>query len=217
MVEPSLVPTEDELLVARLRSGDERAFMDLVETYGSLMLHLALGHVRTPSVAEEVVQEAWVGVLSGLDRFEGRSSLKTWIMRIVVNRAKTRGEREARCVPFSSLAEPDEPGAAVDPARFLPDDHPRWPGHWAVPPQSWASVPEERLAARETMELIRGAIRALPARQQQVIVLRDMEGWEADEVCDLLGVSEGNQRVLLHRARSKVRAELECYLEPITG
>jgi RNA polymerase sigma-70 factor (ECF subfamily) len=217
MVEPSLVPTEDEALIARLRSGDERAFIELVDTYGSLMLRLALGHVRTPSVAEEVVQEAWVGVLGGLDRFEGRSSLKTWIMRIVVNRAKTRGEREARCVPFSSLADPDESGASVDPARFLPESHPQWPGHWAVPPQSWASAPEERLTARETMELIRAAIRALPARQQQVIVLRDMEGWEADEVCDLLGVSEGNQRVLLHRARSKVRAELETYLEPITA
>ena len=191
--------------------------MELVETYGPLMLRMALGHVRTPSVAEEVVQEAWVGVLGGLDRFEGRSSLKTWIMRIVVNRAKTRGEREARCVPFSSLADPDDSGSAVDPARFLPDTHPQWPGHWAVPPQSWASVPEERLAARETIELIRGAIRDLPPRQQQVIVLRDVEGWEAEDVCAALGVSEGNQRVLLHRARSKVRAELESYLEPITG
>ena len=217
MIEPALVLTEEEALVARLRGGDERAFMELVATYGPLMMRMARSHVRTPSVAEEVVQEAWVGVLAGLDRFEGRSSLKTWIMRIVVNRAKTRGEREARCVPFSSLAEPGDSGSAVDPARFLPDTHPQWPGHWAVPPQSWASVPEERLAARETIELIRGAIRDLPLRQQQVIVLRDVEGWEAEDVCAALGVSEGNQRVLLHRARSKVRAELESYLEPITG
>jgi RNA polymerase sigma-70 factor (ECF subfamily) len=214
MVETAAVAVakEEELLV-RLRSGDERAFMSLVDAYGPLMLRMALGHVRTRAVAEEVVQEAWVGVLTGLERFEGRSLLKTWILRIVVNRAKTRGAREARCVPFSSLTTDDEE-PALDPARFLPAEHPQWPGHWAVPPQSWASIPEERLLARETLELVGRAIRDLPARQQEVIVLRDVEGWDGDEVCAALGLSEGNQRVLLHRARSKVRAELEQHLGP---
>ena len=198
------VPEED--LVVRLRAGDERAFIELVDRYGPLMLRLALGHVRTRAVAEEVVQEAWLGVLSGIDRFEGRSSLKTWIMRIVVNRAKTRGEREARFVPFSSIGE--EP--AVDEGRFLPADHPEWPGHWAVPPEAW---PEDRVLARETLE-VGAAIRALPPRQQEVVVLRDIEGWDPEEVCTALGVSEGNQRVLLHRARSKVRTALERHLAP---
>jgi RNA polymerase sigma-70 factor (ECF subfamily) len=209
MVETVLVTSGEKELVARLRSGDERAFMELVDSYGPLMLRVALGHVRTRAVAEEVVQEAWVGVLNGLDRFEGRSSLKTWILRILINRAKTRGEREARCVPFSSLRDSGDDEPAVEPARFLPAEHAQWPGHWAVPPQSWSSVPEERLLARETLELIHRAIRHLPRRQQEVILLRDVEGWDGSDVCAALGVSEGNQRVLLHRARSKVRAELE--------
>jgi RNA polymerase sigma-70 factor, ECF subfamily len=214
MVETVPIPVEEEELVARLRSGDEDAFMTLVDAYGPLMLRVAMSYVRTRSVAEEVVQEAWLGVLNGLDRFEGRSALKTWILQILVNRAKTRGVREARCVPFSSLSDPDEDAPAVDPARFLPAEHARWPGHWAIPPQSWAPIPEERLAARETLELIVRAIRDLPARQQEVIVLRDVEGWDGDEVCAALGISEGNQRVLLHRARSKVRAQLEQQLRP---
>jgi RNA polymerase sigma-70 factor (ECF subfamily) len=211
MVELAERAVAEEELLARLRGGDERAFVALVDAYGPLMLQLARGHVQSRALAEEVVQEAWVGVLAGLDRFEGRSSLKTWILRIVINRAKTRGVREARCIPFSSLsAADDEP--SVDPDRFLPADHPRWPGHWAVPPERWAGAPEERLLARETLELIRTAIRALPPRQQEVILLRDIEGWEPGEVCEALGVTEGNQRVLLHRARSKVRAELDRHL-----
>jgi RNA polymerase sigma-70 factor (ECF subfamily) len=181
------------------------------------MLRMALVHVRTRAVAEEVVQEAWLGVLTGLDRFEGRSSLKTWILRIVVNRAKSRGEREARFVPFSCLGDGEADEPSVDPLRFLGAGHPDWPGHWAVPPRSWASVPEDRLLARETLALIREAIDELPQRQQQVLVLRDVEGWGPDEVCAALGVSPGNQRVLLHRARSKVRAELERHLEPIAS
>jgi RNA polymerase sigma-70 factor (ECF subfamily) len=170
--------------------------------------------VRTRAVAEEVVQETWLGVLAGLDRFEGRSSLKTWILRILINRAKSRGAREARCVPFSSLACDDSAGPSVDPLRFLAPEHDRWPGHWAVAPRSWAPVPDDRLLARETLEVIRRAISDLPERQREVIVLRDVEGWDADEVCAALRVSDANQRVLLHRARSKVRAELEAYLEP---
>jgi RNA polymerase sigma-70 factor (ECF subfamily) len=214
MVTTALAAGEEQELVARLRDGDEQAFMALVDTHGPLMLRVALGHVRTRAVAEEVVQDAWLGVLAGLDRFQGRSSLKTWILRILVNCAKTRGEREARCLPFSSLIE-DDAEPSVDPARFLPEDHARWPGHWASPPHSWAPVPDEHLLSRETLALIERAIRDLPRRQQEVIVLRDVEGWDGPEVSAALGISEGNQRVLLHRARSKVRAALERHLEPV--
>src|SRR4051812_32299630 len=203
-----LIDADAELLI-RLRRGDEDAFMELVDRYGPLMLRIALSHVPTRAVAEEVVQEAWLGVLQGLGRFEGRSSLKTWILRIVANRARTRGERERRSVPLSSL-EPagDEP--AVDPDRFLPPDHPLYPGGWSAPPQAW---PDERLLAKETLTQVRESIAKLPPRQQEVIVLRDVEGWEPEEVCAALELTEGNQRVLLHRARSKVRGDLERYFE----
>jgi RNA polymerase sigma-70 factor (ECF subfamily) len=199
----------DEELVERLRAGDEAAFMELVDRYGPLMLRIALSHVSSRAVAEEVVQDAWVGVLRGLDRFEGRSSLKTWILRIVANQARTRGERERRSVPVSALT-PDDAEPAVDPARFRPFDDPRYPGGWTLPP---APLPEERLLADETLERVRAAIARLPARQQEVILLRDVEGWEPEEVGDALGLTPGNQRVLLHRARSKVRNALEDYLE----
>jgi RNA polymerase sigma-70 factor, ECF subfamily len=204
----------DAELLARLRAGDEDAFMTLVDKYGPLMLRIALTHVRTRAVAEEVVQEAWLGVLQGLDRFEGRSSLKTWILRIVANRARTRGEREARSVPLSSLgSEAGEDEPAVDPERFLGPDHPMYPGGWAIPPHSWARMPEEKLLAGETLQQVRAAIAKLPPRQQEVIVLRDVEGWEPEEVSQALELTPGNQRVLLHRARSKVRADLEHYFE----
>jgi RNA polymerase sigma-70 factor (ECF subfamily) len=207
-----IVVDPDGPLLERLRAGDEDAFMMLVDRYGPLMLRIALSHVRSRAVADEVVQEAWLGVLQGLDRFEGRSSLKTWIMRIVANRARTRGEREARSVPLSSLAsEDDEP--SVDPSRFRPDDDPDYPGAWMIPPHSWAGLPEERLLASETLQQVRAAIARLPPRQQEVIELRDVEGWDPEEVREALDISEGNQRVLLHRARSKVRADLERYFE----
>jgi RNA polymerase sigma-70 factor (ECF subfamily) len=199
--------TDDELL-ARLKAGDEAAFMDLVDRYGPLMLRIALMHVSSRAVAEEVVQEAWLGVLRGLDRFEGRSSLKTWILRITANQARTRGEREHRSVPVSALS-PDDAEPAVDPARFRPFDDPRYPGGWTLPP---APLPEESLLADETLARVREAIARLPPRQQEVILLRDVEGWDPEEVGDALGLSAGNQRVLLHRARSKVRNELEDYL-----
>jgi RNA polymerase sigma-70 factor (ECF subfamily) len=204
-VHPAL---SDEELLQRLRAGDEAAFMDLVDRYGPLMLRIALMHVSSRAVAEEVVQDAWLGVLKGLDRFEGRSSLKTWITRIVANQARTRGERERRSVPVSALA----PEPAVAPSRFRPASDPMYPGGWALPPRSWAALPEERLLAGETLALVRAAIAQLPPRQQEVILLRDVEGWEPDEVSDALGLSPGNQRVLLHRARSKVRNRLEDYL-----
>src|SRR5919197_1712354 len=205
---------DDEQLLDALRHGDERAFVALVRRYGGLMQRVATGYVRTPAVAEEVVQETWCAVLTGLERFEGRAMLKTWLFRILTNRAKTRGQREARTVPFSCLAGADDDGGdgpVVDPDRFLPADHPRWPGHWAAGPAPWSTLPHDRLLAREVRAEIRAAIETLPERQQAVIVLRDVEGWPPEEVCEVLDLSEGNQRVLLHRARSKVRAELERY------
>ncbi len=201
----------DELaLIKALRAGDETAFTSLVDMYGGAMLRLALVYVRSRAVAEEVVQDAWVGVLRGIGSFEGRSSLKTWIFRILTNTAKTRGQREARSIPFGSFDDEEEP--AVDPDRFLPDDHPQWPGHWASPPSGWAGIPEDRLVGKETLGVIAQAIEALPPAQREVITLRDVEGWTSEEACNALGLSETNQRVLLHRARSKVRRALEEYL-----
>jgi RNA polymerase sigma-70 factor (ECF subfamily) len=205
--------TDEEMLVAALQRGDEAAFIDLVERYSSLMIRIAQTHVRSRAVAEEVVQETWVAVLSGVQRFEGRSSLKTWIFRILTNRAKTRGEREGREVPFSALAGEDDDEPAVDPGRFLPAEHPQWPGHWASAPVDWRTIPEDRLLGRETQSYLRAAIHCLPLRQQQVLVMRDVEGWTPDEVRAALGISEGNQRVLLHRGRSKLRAAMEPYLD----
>jgi len=205
---------QERELVGALRRGDEAAFARLVTTLQRSMLRLAMLHVGDRAVAEEVVQDAWVGVLRQLDRFEGRSTLKTWVLRIVGNRAKTRAVRERRGVPFSALPgagpEADEP--AVDPDRFLPAGH-RWAGHWATPPASWRDLPEERLLAAETMAEVERAVATLPAAQRAVLVLRDVEGLTAAEACQLLGLTEGNQRVLLHRGRSRVRAALERYLD----
>jgi RNA polymerase sigma-70 factor (ECF subfamily) len=214
MAEPPTTPAseEDLRLVERLRAGDESAFMMLVERYRPAMLRIARMYVSTAAVAEEVVQDAWVGVLRGLDGFQGRSSLRTWIFRILVNTAKTRGQREARSVPFSSVWAPDpEAEPAVELDRFLGGDA-RWPGHWASPPETWRTVPEERLLAKETLARVAAAIEALPPNQREVIRLRDVLGWTSGEVCNALDVSETNQRVLLHRARAKVRRALESYL-----
>jgi RNA polymerase sigma-70 factor (ECF subfamily) len=195
-------------LVDGLRAGDEAAFAELVRRYGASMLRVAQLYVRSRAVAEEVVQEAWLGVLHGVSRFEGRSSLRTWIFRILTNTAKTRAVREGRSVPFSALALDDE-GPSVDPDRFLGAGE-RYAGHWASPPASWG--PEERLVAAETLEVIEGEIEALPPTQALVITMRDVEGWSAEEVCNTLDLSETNQRVLLHRARTTVRRALEEYL-----
>jgi RNA polymerase sigma-70 factor (ECF subfamily) len=205
---------EDRRLVAALRAGDETAFMMLVERYRPAMLRIARMYVSTAAVAEEVVQDAWLGVLRGLEGFEGRSSLRTWIFRILVNIAKTRGQREARSVPFSSVWSPDpEREPAVEPDRFLPTDHERYPWHWASEPSSWDTLPESRLLSKETIAQVAAAIERLPPNQREVIRLRDMLGWSSQEVCNALDLSETNQRVLLHRARSKVRRALESYLE----
>ena len=200
----------DEETLAALRCGDERVFIELVEQHHPLMLRVASRYVRNPTVAEEVVQDAWVGVLNGLLKFEGRASLKTWIFRILTNRAITRAEREGRTVPFSSLGDPETDEPAVDPDRFRGEGD-RWPGGWKCFPEP---LPDQRLLERETLALIDSAIAELPERQHTVITLRDVEGWSAEEVCEALEISEANQRVLLHRARSKVRRCLEGYLDP---
>jgi RNA polymerase sigma-70 factor (ECF subfamily) len=201
-------------LVERLRAGDEAAFMELVDREGPAMLRLARRFVPSQAVAEEVVQETWVAVLAGLDRFEGRSSLRTWIFRILVNRAKTRGIRERRTVPFATLAGDEASGDfhAVDPSRFLPADHERAPHHWAMPPRRWEAQPETAAEVAETLAIIARAIDALPQTQRTVILLRDVEGWPGPDVSNALEITETNQRVLLHRARSKVRAALEDHL-----
>ncbi|MGH2910084.1 MAG: RNA polymerase sigma factor [Solirubrobacteraceae bacterium] len=202
-------------LLARLRAGDEQAFREVVTRHDRAMRRVALSFVATPSVADEVVQETWLAVIRGLARFEGRCSLKTWIFRILVNRAQSRGARESRIMPFSSLADPDDgEGGTVDPGRFLPPGS-AFDGYWAVSPTRFFELPEQRLLARETIEQVAQAIDALPSRQQQVIRLRDVEGWEAGEVCESLGLSAANQRVLLHRARAAVRAALEAHFDEV--
>jgi RNA polymerase sigma-70 factor (ECF subfamily) len=205
---PTATPADEVELIARLRDGDERAFEALVDRHYSTMLAVARGYVKSRAVAEEVVQEAWLGVLKGLDRFEGRSSLRTWIIRIVTNIAQTRGAREARSVPLSSLA-PEGDEAAVDPDRFRGQED-AFPGHWRRYPSDWEVLPEQALLARETLEHVMAVVSELPVAQRQVITLRDVSGFTAEEVCAALDISGGNQRVLLHRARSRVRAALEA-------
>jgi len=198
---------DDRELVRSLRDGDEQAFVALVGRHHGPMIRLAQGYVRSRAVAEEVVQDAWLGVLEGLDRFEGRSSLRTWMYRILVNGAITRAGREGRSLPFSAIDESSQDEPAVDPGRLL------GPGHWAEPPSSWEKLPEDQLVSEETLRLVGEAIDGLPASQGEVIRLRDVEGWPSADVCTVLGISQANQRVLLHRARSKVRGALERYLE----
>ena len=209
----SLLTDEDTRLVDGLRARREDVFASLVRMHGASMLRVAQIYVSSRAVAEEVVQETWLAVLNGIDRFEGRSSLKTWIFRILGNIAKTRAQREGRTLPFSALENPGRvPEAAVDADRFLDSEHPRWPGHWASKPQPWDAIPEDRLLGRETRSVIEDALATLPAAQRAVVSLRDIEGWSSEEVCNALEVSETNQRVLLHRGRSKLRAALESYL-----
>ena len=207
---------DEQRLLADLRAGDEAVFVTLVDRYQASMVRVATAIVGSRAIAEEVTQDAWVGVLRGIDRFEGRSSLKTWLFRILTNRALSRRERERRSVPFSALAsdELDSEEAALDPERFLPPDHPRWPNTWATAPESWAGGGEARALAAESGRVIAEAIAALPPAQRTVITMRDVEGYDAPDVCNALEIGETNQRVLLHRARSKVRRALEEYLRP---
>lgn len=177
------------------------------------MVRIAMMYVNTQALAEEVVQETWIAVLRGLARFEGRSSLKTWIFTILTNRAKTRAQREGRYVPLD-ISEELEFEPAVTPERFGSPDDPQWSHHWlpGTAPQSWASIPEDNLLSQETLAYIMGAINTLPPNQREVIRLRDVEGFSSAEACNILSISETNQRVLLHRARARVRRALEDYL-----
>jgi RNA polymerase sigma-70 factor, ECF subfamily len=204
--------SDDAELVERLRRGDEAAFAGLVDRWGPGLLRLALAHVPSRAVAEEVVQETWLAVLRGIHRFEGRSSLRTWVFAILLNQARTHGGRERRTLPFSALRRRAEEGGdepAVDPHRFQGRGGER-PGWWGEPPARWDEV-EARLQSAETLAALREAIDALPPRQRDCIVMRDVLGMSAEEACSVLGTSEGNQRVLLHRARAKVRAALETH------
>jgi RNA polymerase sigma-70 factor (ECF subfamily) len=211
----SPLPPEERRLVEGMRAGNEDAFSTLVNRFNASLLRLAALYVRDRAVAEEVVQETWLSVIQGIDRFEGRSSLKTWIFRILMNKAKTRGVREGRSIPFSALAS-DKSGSAVEPERFLDVGHPTWAGHWYQYPTDWTQGPEQRLVSKEVRQLIEQEVDSLRPSQGLVIRLRDIEGCSSEEVCALLGISDGNQRILLHRARSKVRAALERYLDQET-
>lgn len=205
----------DEALVAALRRGDEQAFTQLVTALHGPMLRVARMYVGNRAAAEDVIQQTWLGVLQGLDRFEGRSSLRTWIFRILVNTAKTRGASESRSIPFSALAEAEaaDDDPALPPESFLLDEQDPTRGHWVSAPRDWSALPEDRLLSGEARAVIAQAIATLPPAQREVITLRDVNGLSADEVCDALAISQGNQRVLLHRARAKVRGALADYLE----
>jgi RNA polymerase sigma-70 factor, ECF subfamily len=191
---------EDDELVARLRAGEEQAFVQLVSRHHAAMVRVACSFVSSPAVAEEVVQDTWVGVLRGIEKFEGRSSFRTWLLRILVNRARSTGVREHRSVAIGDA------GPAVDRARFDAS------GAWMSPPQHWVEDSEERLLAEGLAEQIQAALVELPARQREVVMLRDVDGLSGREVCDALEISEANQRVLLHRGRSQLRQALESEL-----
>ena len=206
--------TDDLALVELLRAGDETAFMMLVDELGASMRRVAQMYVSTEAVADEVVQEAWLGVLRGLNGFEGRSSLRTWIFRILVNTAKTRGQRESRSVPFASLAGDDLDAPTFDPGAFQSSGESE--GHWSTLPFDWRGMPEDRAEATETMHIVGGAIAMLPPIQAEVIRMRDILGWSSEEVRNALDITETNQRVLLHRARAKVRGALEDHFRSVT-
>jgi len=208
---------DDRDLIASLIERDEAAFVGLVERYQGPLLRLALVYAGSRAIAEEIVQETWLGVLQGIENFQNRSSFKTWLFRILVNRARTRAERERRTVPFSEFGDAADAGTEALPAvaadRFVGAHEPQWADHWAVPPTAWGSSPEELLLMRETLDFVEGVIAGLPPAQREAITLRDVEGWSAEEVCNVLGISETNQRVLLHRARSRVRGALERHFD----
>jgi RNA polymerase sigma-70 factor (ECF subfamily) len=210
---PAHAPVADDEaeLLAALRRGDEQAFASLIDRYHLSMVRVAQAYVATKEAAEDAVQDAWLGVIQGLDRFEARSSLKTWIFRIVMNKAMTRGGRDARSVPFSTLG-PDEP--AFDPSSFAKSG--RWTGWW-LSEDAVTQLPDRLVLARESRQMIDAVVATLPANQRLVITLRDIQGLSSGEVCEVLGVSEANQRVLLHRARTKVRSALEGYVHTQAG
>ncbi len=203
-------PASDREVVGAICAGDEGAWAQLVHNHSAAMLRLARMYVSSRPVAEEVVQETWLAVLTGIERFEGRSSLKTWLFRILTNQAQTRAVKEGRSVPFSALTAEDLGAAepSVEPDSFRTAGE-RWADHWRSSPDRWTDLPEARLLARETVEFVERTAASLPAAQQAVLTLRDILGWDADEVCEVLAITAANQRVLLHRARAKVRKALE--------
>lgn len=203
---------DDQRLILGLRAGDDAVFAELIDRYHASLVRVAMRYVPSRAVAEEVAQDTWLGVIEGIDRFEGRSTLKTWLYRILIYRAKARGERERRTSPMSALGELDDSAPLVPTERFQGSDA-LWAGHWATPPQRWDGDAEARLLAGEARTLIDATIQRLPQAQRDVIVLRDISQFTAAEVCEMLDVTQANQRVLLHRARSRVRAVLEEYLD----
>jgi len=200
---------DDATIVARLRAGDEAMFAELLDGWSQGMLRAARAYVSTVASAEDVVQDTWLAVIRGIDRFEGRSSLKTWVYRILVNTAKTRGVRESRTVPYGHAGD----GPTVDPARFRGPGDP-YPGHWKEFPPVW-QTPESAAVSGEVRGRIEAALTELPDRQRIVITLRDVEGYSSEEVCEILEISAANQRVLLHRARAAVRGRLEGYFNEL--
>jgi RNA polymerase sigma-70 factor (ECF subfamily) len=203
-------PVPDAGIIERLLAGDETTFMLLVDQHQPAMLRLAQLYVPSRAVAEEVVQEAWLGILKGLPAFEGRSSLRTWMYKIVTNIAKTRGVREGRTLPFSSVVA-DRDDDPIDPSWFQGSED-LHPGGWRTFPDDWRGIPEDRLLGRETLDHVARALDAMPAAQAEVVRLRDVQGWSSDEVCNALDITETNQRVLLHRGRNRIRRELDAYL-----
>lgn len=208
----------EQSIVEGLRQRDESVFAALVNQYDALMMRVVMLYVSDRAVAEEIVQDTWIGVLQGIQRFEGRSSIKTWIFKILTNRAKRRWEQESRSISFSDLVNDIDPDnePAVEPERFLPPQHARWPGNWADPPTPWKLAPEDQVLTQETMRMILQAVESLPPRQHAILRLRDIEGWSSQEVCNIFQLTETNQRILLHRARSKVRRALEEYFKAET-
>jgi RNA polymerase sigma-70 factor, ECF subfamily len=198
-----------EIDVEALRAGHEPAFREVVQRYHPSLMRIALAYSPSRAVAEETVQETWLSVLRGLDGFRGEASFRTWVCRILVNTARLHARREGRSVPFSVLSD-DDAGPTVSPERFYRSGASA--GHWVTLPDSWSGVPEERLLSGEVQQVVSAAIARLPAEQRLIITLRDVEGWTGPEVCELLEIPSGRQRLLLHRARSRVRQSLEDYL-----
>lgn len=207
------LPHDDHTVLSRLRTGDEGAFDELVTKHHGALVRMAMSHVADREVAEEVVQDTWMAVIQGLDRFEGRSSLRTWIFGILIHKAKDRGVREKRHTTFSDFeSHDDDHDEAIDPSRFHQSGE--WAGHWAFPPQPWdEQTPETLLASQQAVNAMHRAIDALPKTLKDVLILRDVEGVEAKEVCELLTITETNLYVRLHRARERVRQTVETYLE----
>lgn len=207
-----MVDGEDDEIRA-LRAGDEATFRLVVAREHATLFRVARAHVHDDATASDVVQETWLAAIRGLDGFEGRSSLRGWLVGIVLNLARRRGARDARLRPVAELSVGAAAPGGWSPDRFRGADD-RWPGHWAVAPADWSTSPEERLAGKEVTEAAQAAIDALPPRQRMVVLLRDVLGWSSAEVCDALDLSGGNERVLLHRGRSVVRRSLEEVLTP---